>query len=79
MANPTSIHENAGSIPVLTQWVKGSGISMSYGVGHRCGSDLMLLRLWRRSAVAGLLYPLAQELQYAAGAALKSEKKRSLQ
>ena len=32
--NPTGIHKNAGSIPVLTQWVK----------------DLVLLWLWYRLA-----------------------------
>ena len=28
--------------------IKGSGIAMSCGIGHRHGSDLALLWLWRR-------------------------------
>ena len=35
--------EDAGSIPDLAKWVKKSGIAMSSGVGHRCGSDWALL------------------------------------
>ena len=40
--NPNSIHEDAGSIPGLTQGVKGSSISASCNIDHRYGSDLML-------------------------------------
>ena len=41
--NLTSIQEDVGSIPGLTQRVKGSSISVSCGIVHRCGSDLALL------------------------------------
>ena len=40
--NPTRIHEDAGWIPVLAQWV-GSNISMSCGVGCRLSLNLALL------------------------------------
>ena len=33
--NLTSIYENTGSIPGLTQWVKGSGVAVSCGVGQQ--------------------------------------------
>ena len=35
--NLTSICEDSGSIPRLTQWVKGSGVAVSCGVGCRHG------------------------------------------
>ena len=39
---PTRIHEEEGLIPGLSNWVK-IWQCMSYGVGHRCGSDPTLL------------------------------------
>ena len=50
---------------------------MSYSVGHRYGSDLMLLWLRCGLAVAARIRPLAWELPYAAGAALKSKEKEN--
>ena len=45
--NSTSIHEDAGSIPV------GLGIhALSHSIGSRCGSDLVLLGLQCRLAAA---------------------------
>ena len=49
---------------------------MSCGVGRRCGSDLELLWLWRRLAAASLTRPLAWELSYVSGAALKRKKEK---
>ena len=46
---------------------------MSWGVGHRCGSDLAWLWLWCRLAATALIRPLAWELLYAMGVALKRQ------
>ena len=48
---------------------------MNCGVGLRCGSDLVLLWLWRRPAAGALIRPLAWVAPYGAGAALKSKNK----
>ena len=73
--NPTSIHEDSGLISGLTQWVgQGSGIAVSCGVGHKLGSDPMQLLMWCRPVAVALIRPLAWELPYAAGAALKRKK-----
>ena len=53
----------------------GSGVAVSCGVDHRRGLDLALLWLWRRPAAAAPIRPLAWELPYASGAALKEKKK----
>ena len=47
---------------------------MSCGVGRRRVSDLAWL--WRRPAATALIQPLAWELPFAAGAALKRPKKK---
>jgi len=62
--NSTSIHEDVGLIP---------GLTMSCGVGCRCGSDPALLWLWHRPAAVALIRSLAWELPYATGTALKSK------
>ena len=57
--NLTSIHEDAGLIPALSQWAKESGIAMNCGVGRRCGSDPTLLWLWCRLVATAPIKPLA--------------------
>ena len=51
---------------------------MSCGVGHRCGSDLSWLWLWRRLAATAPIGPLAWEPPYAMGVALKGQKDQKI-
>ena len=62
-----SIHEDAGLIP---------GPAMSCGIGHRLDLGPELLWLWPRLAATALIRPLALELPYAVGAALRGKKKK---
>ena len=51
-------------------------MAISCGIGHRCGSDPVLLCLWRRPAASARIRPLAWKPPYATGAALKKKKKK---
>ena len=49
----------------------GSGVATNCGIGHRCGSDLVLPWLWCRPAAAAPTQSLVQGLLYAADMSIK--------
>ena len=71
-----SLRSNFDCWPCSVGWE--CGMAVSYGIGHRHGSDPALLWPWRKLAAVALIRPLAWELPYASSAALKPEKEKSL-
>ena len=53
---------------------EGSGVAVSCGVGHRRGSDPVLLWLWRKPVATAPIGLLPWEPPYAAASALKDKK-----
>ena len=68
-----SVHEDGGSIPALSLWVKDLASPQAVS---KCISDPVLPWLWCRLAAIAPIPLLAWEFPYAPGAAIKRKKKK---
>ena len=74
--NPTSVYKEVDSTPGLAQWVKDLALLVSCGVGHRCGSDPMLLWLWCRWVATALISTHSLRTSICPGNSPKKTKKK---
>ena len=65
--------EDNGLDPWLCSMGRRFSVAVSFGTGHRRGSDPLLLWLWCRPAAVALIQPLAWELPYVVGVAQKKQ------
>ena len=73
--NLTRTHEDVGLIPGLVQWVKDLALPQAaYTLQMQLRSDVAVAVAVAQAAAVAWIQPLAQEVQYAAGATFKKKK-----